>query len=479
MMMQIMIIGGGLAGCEAAWQLVKRNIPVALYEMRPVRTTQAHQTDKLAELVCSNSMRSDDPQSSAVGLLHNELRCMDSLIMRFADANRLPAGSALAVEREGFSCDITNFLSQHPLVSLHREEITQLPNQKAIIATGPLTSDALMHDIENKTGKDKLAFFDAIAPIIYTESLNMDIIWRQSRYDKGSDYLNCPMNNAEYEAFYQALLNAELTHFQDPNTPYFEGCLPIEIMAMRGRDTLRFGPMKPVGLTNPNATQRPYAIVQLRQDNQYGTLYNMVGFQTKMKYGAQKQVFRMIPGLENAEFARLGGIHRNGFLNSPQLLDNRLRIHANPQLQFAGQITGVEGYVESTAMGLIAALYTAAECYGFTIPTIPLTTATGALISYISGETLHDNISVENNKKRQFQPMNANYGLLPPPEWDLRGKLALDALDTQKSPENSSGNSPENAKKKPQKFRGKERKNFLSNRGMKDLHAWLQEITFP
>ena len=454
----VTIIGGGLAGCEAAYQLAIRDVKVHLYEMRPVVTTFAHRTDLLAELVCSNSFRSDDPLNNAVGLLHWELRQLNSLVMRAADEHQVPAGSALGIERQGFAEMITDTISNHPNITLFREEVTALPdsNTPTIIATGPLTSNKLMQEIETLSGKDKLAFFDAIAPIVTAESLDFDIIWRQSRYDKGSDYLNCPMNQVQYLAFHQALLDAEYTEFKQwEGTPYFEGCLPIEVMAQRGVDTLRFGPMKPVGLTNPNSETPPYAVVQLRQENKYGTLYNMVGFQTKMTYGAQKQVLRMIPGLENAEFARLGGIHRNGFIHSPELLNSRLQMIDAPHLQFAGQITGVEGYVESTAMGLMAALYHYAAISESHLPDIPLTTAHGALIGYISGQTAHDS--------GKFQPMNCNYGLMPPPNIDL--------ADIE---------SPDNANKKPQKLpkklKGKDRKLAMSQRAMSDLQQWQKLI---
>ena len=462
---EILIIGGGLAGSEAAWQLLKRNIPVTLYEMRPKRMTEAHQTDNLAELVCSNSMRSDDPTSSAVGLLHQELRMLDSLIMRMADKNRLPAGSALAVERENFSNDITNFLLAQENFTLKKQEITDLSefistDTPLIIATGPLTSADLMREIETLTGQEKLAFFDAIAPILYSESLNLDIIWRQSRYDKGSDYLNCPMNKAQYDVFYEALCEADTVDFKHwEGTPYFEGCLPIEVMAMRGKDTLRFGPMKPVGLDNPHSDEKPYAVVQLRQDNQFGTLHNMVGFQTKMTYQAQKQVFRLIPGLENAEFARLGGIHRNSFLNSPTLLDNQMRLQSQPNIRFAGQITGVEGYVESTAIGLLAGLYCVAESCQETMLAPPVSSAIGALIGYISGETQTD--------KNNFQPMNANYGLVPPPEWDERLADELKQIAETR-----------NLKSIPRKLKKSERREFLAKRGAQDFTEWLQKLPF-
>ncbi|MCH9853022.1 MAG: methylenetetrahydrofolate--tRNA-(uracil(54)-C(5))-methyltransferase (FADH(2)-oxidizing) TrmFO [Alphaproteobacteria bacterium] len=450
----VTIIGGGLAGCEAAYQLAIRNVKVHLYEMRPIVTTFAHQTDLLAELVCSNSFRSDDALTNAVGLLHWELRQLNSLIMRAADTHQVPAGSALGIERQGFAEMITDTISNHPNIIVFREEVTALPDidTPTIIATGPLTSFTLMQEIETLSGKDKLAFFDAIAPIVTAESLDFDIIWRQSRYDKGSDYLNCPMNQEQYLVFHQALLDADYTEFKEwEGTPYFEGCLPIEVMAQRGVDTLRFGPMKPVGLTNPNSEAPPYAVVQLRQENKYGTLYNMVGFQTKMTYGAQKQVLRMIPGLQNAEFARLGGIHRNGFIHSPELLNSRLQMINAPHLQFAGQITGVEGYVESTAMGLMAALYHYAAISETHLPDIPLTTAHGALIGYISGQTAHDS--------GKFQPMNCNYGLMPPPD--------------KESPHIES---PPDGSKKPKKLKGKDRKQAMSQRAMSDLQQWLEYL---
>lgn len=366
------VVGGGLAGSEAAWQLAQRGIPVILHEMRPHRPTEAHQSDGLAELVCSNSLRSDDAEYNAVGLLHQELRRSGSLILQTADATAVPAGGALAVDREAFSQAITQALSDHPLVTIVREEVPALPSADwgpTIIATGPLTSPALAENIRTVTSEASLAFFDAIAPIIYKESIDFSKAWFQSRYDKGTgtDYINCPMTKEEYDAFLDALLAAEKTEFKEweKDTPYFEGCLPIEVMAERGRQTLAYGPMKPVGLTNPhNPTVKPYAIIQLRQDNTLGTLYNIVGFQTKLKHGEQARIFRMIPGLENAEFARLGGIHRNTFLNSPRLLDGELRLKALPHIRFAGQVTGCEGYVESTAVGLLAGLFTAAQVQG-------------------------------------------------------------------------------------------------------------------
>lgn len=406
------VIGGGLAGSEAAWQLAQQGIRTTLCEMRPQRKTDAHQTDQLAELVCSNSFRSDDWQKNAVGLLHEEMRRAGSLIMRCADAHKVPAGGALAVDREGFAQAVTQAITSHPLITLHKEEITQLPSPergKAIIATGPLTSGALADAIRSATGEEYLAFFDAIAPIVLRESVDMSKAWFQSRYDKGegADYINCPMDKNQYEAFIAALNSGEKTDFKEweKTTPYFEGCLPIEVMASRGAETLRFGPMKPVGLTNPhNPTVKAHAIVQLRQDNALGTLYNMVGFQTKLKYGEQQRIFRTIPGLENAEFVRLGGLHRNTFINSPRLLDFSLRLKSSSHLRFAGQITGCEGYVESASVGLMAGRMLAEELHGRTIQPPPPTTAMGALLGHITGGA----------DAKSFQPMNVNFGLFPP-----------------------------------------------------------------
>ncbi|RMD61847.1 MAG: methylenetetrahydrofolate--tRNA-(uracil(54)-C(5))-methyltransferase (FADH(2)-oxidizing) TrmFO [Alphaproteobacteria bacterium] len=438
------VIGGGLAGSEAAWQLARAGVPVILHEMRPVRGTEAHVTDALAELVCSNSFRSDDAANNAVGLLHEEMRRLGSLIMTMADAHRLPAGGALAVDREGFARAVTARLAAEPLVEIRREEIAGLPPEdwdSVIIATGPLTSPALAEAVQALTGTEALAFFDAIAPIVYKESIDFSVAWFQSRYDKtgpggdGADYINCPLDRDRYEAFIAALLSGEKTVFKDweAATPYFEGCLPIEVMAARGPDTLRYGPMKPVGLTDPRTGRRPYAVVQLRQDNALGTLYNMVGFQTKLKYGEQVRIFRMIPGLERAEFARLGGLHRNTFLNSPQLLDSALRLKAMPRLRFAGQITGVEGYVESAAIGLLAGRFAAAEHRGRTLAPPPPTTAHGALLAHITGGA----------DARTFQPMNINFGLLPPLEAMPGGRKGR-----------------------------KERKPALSARALADLDAW-------
>ncbi|MGB3865966.1 MAG: methylenetetrahydrofolate--tRNA-(uracil(54)-C(5))-methyltransferase (FADH(2)-oxidizing) TrmFO, partial [Xanthobacteraceae bacterium] len=360
------VVGGGLAGSEAAWQIAQAGVPVVLHEMRPLRMTEAHHTDGLAELVCSNSFRSDDASTNAVGLLHAEMRRLGSLVMRSADANQVPAGGALAVDRDGFSAAVSAAIAGHPLIRIAREEVAAIPPadwSNVVIATGPLTSAALAEAVRTLTGQDSLAFFDAIAPIVHRDSIDMETAWFQSRYDKvgpggsGADYINCPLTREQYDAFVDALIAGEKVDFKDweTSTPYFDGCLPIEVMAERGRETLRFGPMKPVGLTDPrNPTVKPYAIVQLRQDNKLGTLYNLVGFQTKLKHGAQLRIFRTIPGLENAEFARLGGLHRNTFLNSPKLLDGSLRLRADPRLRFAGQITGCEGYVESAGVGLIA-----------------------------------------------------------------------------------------------------------------------------
>jgi methylenetetrahydrofolate--tRNA-(uracil-5-)-methyltransferase len=419
----IHVIGGGLAGSEAAWQIARAGVPVVLHEMRPVRGTDAHKTDGLAELVCSNSFRSDDAEANAVGLLHQEMRRLGSLIMANGDAHQVPAGGALAVDRDGFSAAVTAALEAHPLVTIERGEVAGLPPEEwssVIVATGPLTSPALAEAVLGLTGEKELAFFDAIAPIVYRESIDMGVAWFQSRYDKagpggtGADYINCPLDREQYEAFIDALVAGDKTSFKEwEGTPYFDGCLPIEVMAERGRETLRHGPMKPVGLTNPNAPDRkPYAIVQLRQDNALGTLYNMVGFQTKLKYGEQSRIFRMIPGLENAEFARLGGLHRNTYLNSPKLLDATLRLKAMPRLRFAGQITGCEGYVESAAVGLMAGRFAAAERLGRSVAPLPHTTALGALINHITG----GHIETIDEGPRSFQPMNVNFGLFPPLE---------------------------------------------------------------
>ena len=459
----IHVIGGGLAGSEAAWQIANAGINVVLHEMRPVRTTDAHRTDSLAELVCSNSFRSDDAANNAVGLLHAELRRLNSLIMRSADANQVPAGGALAVDRDGFSAAVSAALAAHPKIEIQREEIAGLPPsdwQNVVIATGPLTSPALADAIRQLSGEDALAFFDAIAPIVHRDSINMDVAWFQSRYDKvgpggnGADYLNCPMTREQYEAFVDALLAGEKTDFKEweTNTPYFDGCLPIEVMAARGRETLRHGPMKPVGLTNPRDPMvKPYAIVQLRQDNKLGTLYNIVGFQTKLKYGAQTDVLRMIPGLEAAEFARLGGLHRNTFLNSPKLLDPQLRLKAQPRLRFAGQMTGCEGYVESAGIGLLAGLFAAADARQSSITPPPPTTALGALLGHITG----GHIETIDAGPRSFQPMNINFGLFPP--------LA----------------SPPTKKPDGSRLRGNEKtiakKQAISARALSDIDRWIAE----
>lgn len=415
------IIGGGMAGSEAAWQAANAGIKVVIHEMRPKVETFAHRTGFLGEMVCSNSFRSDDDEKNAVGLLHWEMRAAGGLIMATAEKHRIPAGGALAVDRDPFAESVTAALNAHPNISISYDEITELPTDgQWIIATGPLTSGALAEAIAAETGAEALAFFDAIAPIVYHESINMDVAWMQSRYDKGETeeertaYLNCPMNKAQYEAFIDALLEADKTEFKEGETAgYFDGCLPIEVMAERGRETLRFGPMKPVGLTNANDPEnKPYAVVQLRRDNALGTLYNIVGFQTKMKYGAQKAVFSSIPGLEDAEFARLGGIHRNSFINSPTLLDSQMRLKSRPNIRFAGQITGVEGYVESAAMGLLAGRMAVAEMQGRDIADVPDTTAMGALVSHITGGAA----------AKTFQPMNVNFGLFPPLEGMKSGR---------------------------------------------------------
>ena len=457
----IHIIGGGMAGSEAAWQAANMGVPVILHEMRPVRGTDAHKTDGLAELVCSNSFRSDDSETNAVGLLHAEMRRMNSIIMAKGDAHQVPAGGALAVDRDGFSQAVTATLVAHPLIQIAREEIPDLPPEdwdSCIIATGPLTSPALGAAIQLLTGEKELAFFDAIAPIVHRDSIDMGKAWFQSRYDKagpggtGADYINCPLSREQYDAFVDALLAGDKTEFKEwEGTPYFDGCLPIEVMAERGRETLRHGPMKPVGLTNAHdPTVKPYAIVQLRQDNALGTLFNMVGFQTKLKYGAQADIFRMIPGLEGAEFARLGGIHRNTFVNSPKLLDGTLRMKAMPRLRFAGQITGCEGYVESAAIGLMAGRYAAAERLGFAPRVPPVETAHGALLNHITG----GHIETIDNGPRSFQPMNVNFGLFPPLTEPVRG----DAGERLKGPAKSV------AKKK-----------MITRRAKAALDAWLAQ----
>jgi methylenetetrahydrofolate--tRNA-(uracil-5-)-methyltransferase len=456
----IHVIGGGLAGSEAAWQIARAGVRVILHEMRPSRSTEAHKTEALAELVCSNSFRSDDAETNAVGLLHEEMRRAGSLIMAAGDAHKLPAGGALAVDRDDFATAVTDALSRHRLVAIERAEVAGLPPPEwdsVIIATGPLTSPALSAAIQQLTGEGELAFFDAIAPIVHLDSIDLGITWRQSRYDKagpggtGADYINCPMTPAEYEAFIGALLAAEKTSFKawEGTTPYFEGCLPIEVMAERGRDTLRFGPMKPVGLSNPHrGGERPYAVVQLRQDNRLGTLWNMVGFQTKLKHGEQVRVFRGIPGLAQAEFARLGGLHRNTFLNAPKLLDASLRLRVAPRLRFAGQITGCEGYVESAAIGLLAGQAAAADRRGFAWRPPPVTTAFGALLGHITG----GHLGAEADAAGTFQPMNINFGLFPP--------LPVPGAEA-------------GAARPRGKERGAAKKRALSARALSDLDAWL------
>ncbi len=440
------IIGGGLAGSEAAWQVANRGAPVVLHEMRPLRSTAAHKTEKFAELVCSNSFRSDDAMASAIGLLHAEMRLLGSLVLHAADAHKLPAGSALAVDREGFAAAITAAIEAEPLIEIRREEVVTLPADwdSVIVATGPLTSAPLAETIRTLTGEDALAFFDALAPIVHRDSIDFDIAWFQSRYDKagpagsGADYIDCPLTRTQYETFIDALLAGEKTAFHDfeTGTPYFDGCLPIEVMAERGRETLRHGPMKPFGLTNPfRPGERPYAVVQLRQDNKLGTLFNIVGFQTKLKHGEQVRIFRTIPGLANAEFARLGGLHRNTFLNSPKLLDETLRLKAMPRLRFAGQITGCEGYVESAAIGLLAGRFAAAERLGEAVRLPPPTTAHGALLAHITG----GHIETIDSRARSFQPMNVNFGLFPP-------------LSNGKA---------------------RDRKRVFSSRALNDLNAWI------
>ncbi len=445
---KVHIIGAGLAGSEAAWQIASRNIPVILHEMRPKINTAAHQTAKCAELVCSNSFRSDDHQYNAVGLLHEEMRQINSLIISVADQTKVPAGSALAVDRELFSEKISEKLKNHPFISIEREEIAgEPPNDwnNVIIATGPLTSPKLASFISSTTNEPPLAFFDAIAPIVYKDSIDFNNAWFQSRYDKGdsSDYINCGMDATQYIKFIDALMSGQTTEFKkwEQNTAYFEGCLPIEVMASRGKSTLAFGPMKPVGLTNPKSPNSSYkAVVQLRQDNSLGTLYNMVGFQTKLIYKDQKRIFRMIPGLENAEFARLGGVHRNTFLNSPKFLDQTLKLKSVPRLRFAGQITGCEGYVESAAIGLLAGLFSYADYKKETAPIPPKTTAIGALLDHITA-----NAAVET-----FQPMNINFGLFPPLKYD-----------TQSTKQN---------------LKGREKKRELTKRALQDLFFWKNTI---
>ncbi|QDP18559.1 methylenetetrahydrofolate--tRNA-(uracil(54)-C(5))-methyltransferase (FADH(2)-oxidizing) TrmFO [Sphingomonas xanthus] len=422
------IIGGGLAGSEAAWQLAEAGIHVRLSEMRGGGdTTPAHETDRLAEMVCSNSFRSDDAENNAVGLLHQEMRSLGSLIMAAADTHRVPAGSALAVDRERFASEVTSRLGAHPNITLVRERVDELPaTGSVIIATGPLTSPGLAESIARRTGSDALAFFDAIAPIVHRESIDMDICWMAARWDKGGkDYINCPMTKEQYETFVAALNAGEKTEFKDweKDTPYFEGCMPIEVMASRGVETLRYGPMKGVGLDDPRTGRWPHAVVQLRQDNALGTLWNMVGFQTKLKHGEQVRIFRTIPGLEKAEFARLGGIHRNSFIRSPELLDNELRLKCQPNIRFAGQITGCEGYVESAAIGLLAARFAAAEARGQSLAGPPSETALGALLGHITGGA----------EAETYQPMNINFGLMPPLEGPKSKKADRKKLYTDRA----------------------------------------------
>ena len=457
----IHVIGGGLAGSEAAWQVAQAGIPVVLHEMRPHRGTEAHRGGDLAELVCSNSLRSDDAETNAVGVLHREMRRMSSLILASADRHRVPAGGALAVDREAFSAEVTKCLASHPLIGIRREEVLGLPPEdwnSVIVATGPLTAPSLADAVRTLTGESDLAFFDAIAPVVHRGSVDLSKVWFQSRYDKvgpggtGADYINCPLTREGYETFIDALLAADcVVSPHDAATPYFNGCLPIEVMAGRGRETLRYGPMKPGGLTNPrDPATKPHAIVQLRQDNALGTLYNMVGFQTKMKHPAQVAVLRTIPGLEAASFARLGGMHRNTFLNSPRVLDGRLRLRALPRLRFAGQITGCEGYVESAAIGLLAGRFAAAERLGRSLASPPATTAIGALLNHITG----GHIGSIDAGPPSFQPMNVNFGLFPP----ATEKLVAVSGKRLRGPE-----------------KGAARKRALSQRAMADLETWLAE----
>jgi methylenetetrahydrofolate--tRNA-(uracil-5-)-methyltransferase len=459
-MKPIHIIGGGLAGSEAAWQIASRGIAVVLHEMRPVRQTEAHQTQDFAELVCSNSFRSDDAETNAVGVIHREMRALNSLIISSADQHQVPAGGALAVDREGFARAVTHALESHPLVEIVREEVADIPPSdwgNTIIATGPLTASPLAQAIAALTGETELAFFDAIAPIVYRESIDMERAWFQSRYDKagpggtGADYINCPLSKDQYHAFIDEVLAGEKTSFREwEGTPYFNGCLPIEVMAERGRETLRHGPMKPFGLTNPhNPSVKAYAVLQLRQDNALGTLYNMVGFQTKLRHSEQIRIFRTIPGLEKAEFARLGGLHRNTFLNSPKVLDTQLRLRAAPHLRFSGQMTGCEGYVESAAIGLITGLMAAFEQQGHQLPAPPPTTAIGALLNHITG----GHIDVIDAGTQSFQPMNINFGLFPPLE------------DVPVSAEGKKLRGPD---------KGVARKRLLSMRAGLDLQSWIK-----
>jgi len=465
---KLTIIGGGLAGSEAAWQAAQMGIHVTLYEMRPVHKTDAHNTDGLAELVCSNSFRSDDAQSNAVGVLHAEMRVANSLIMACGDENKVPAGSALAVDRDAFSDTVTQKLEQHPNIEIKRELMPNLPsaeNGPVIVATGPLTASSLAEDIAKATGEDELSFFDAIAPIIHFDSIDFDKAWFQSRYDKvgpggtGKDYINCPMDEAQYNGFIDALMDGDKTEFKEwEDVPYFDGCLPIEVMAERGRETLRHGPMKPMGLTNEHKSdEKAYAVVQLRQDNALGTLYNMVGFQTKLKYGAQADIFRTIPGLEGAEFARLGGIHRNTYINSPKVLDSKLRLKSMPHIRFAGQITGCEGYVESAAIGILAARFASAEILGEELAPPPITSALGSLLHHITtGHVAYDESGESNEKsKRSFQPMNVNFGLMPPlPDGALK--------------------KPEGVKRWRKPERTVVKKRMMAERAISDFSNWLE-----
>ena len=455
----IHIIGAGMAGSEAAWQAISLGVPVVLHEMRPKVGTDAHKTGGFAELVCSNSFRSDDAEQNAVGLLHWEMRRMGSLIMRAADANQVPAGGALAVDRDGFSAAVTGAIAAHPLIHVVRKEVENLSSVDCdikIISSGPLTSAALASEIAALTGGEGLAFFDAIAPIVHRDTIDMGTAWFQSRYDKagpggtGADYINCPLSREQYDAFVDALIAGDKTSFKEwEGTPYFDGCLPIEVMAERGHETLRHGPMKPMGLTNAhNPTVKPYAVVQLRQDNALGTLYNMVGFQTKLKHGEQTRIFRTIPGLEKAEFARLGGLHRNTYINSPKLLDNCLRLKADPRIRFAGQITGCEGYVESAAVGLVVGRIAAGERLGAAFAPPPPTTALGALIGHLTG----GHIETIDAGPRSFQPMNVNFGLFPP------------LTEPVKAPDGKRLRGPEKAAA---------RKQALTERAKRDLEAWL------
>ncbi len=449
------IIGGGLAGSEAAWQAAEMGVSVALHEMRPVRKTDVHETENLAELVCSNSFRSDDASANAVGVLHAEMRMLNSVIMAEADNARVPAGGALAVDRDLFSQGVQRAITAHPNITLIREEVAGLPPEEwgqTIIATGPLTSPSLAEGIRGLTGEDDLAFFDAIAPILHVDSINMDVAWFQSRYDKthdggdGKDYINCPMTEEQYHSFISEMLAGDKMSFREweENTPYFDGCMPVEVMAERGEQTLRFGPMKPVGLTNSHDGSRPYAVVQLRQDNKLGTLFNMVGFQTKLKYAEQVRIFQMIPGLEGAQFARLGGLHRNTFINSPRLLDEQLRLKARPALRFSGQITGVEGYIESAAIGGMTGQMAASDLLGLDWQAPPIDTAHGALLSHLTGGAMADS----------FQPMNVNFGLFPPLE-----------MVTAEG-------------KKPRKLRGRDRKAAYAGRALSSLAKWAN-VTLP